>query len=199
MFKNYLKITIRNLVKFKFYTIISIASLAIGMASFLMISLYVYHELSYDQFNKKADRIFRLIFEDISNGKNASVALLPSAYATDLQNEFPQIIKAVRVTLPFNAVLNNKNHVPFRTNDFIFADSTLLDVFTFHMIQGNPKSALNEPFSLIITRSVANKFFGNENPIGKIIRFDNKFNFNITGVIEDMSSIAFHKYTYNSD
>ncbi|MCL4511471.1 MAG: ABC transporter permease [Bacteroidetes bacterium] len=201
MLKNYLKIAFRNILRNKVYSFINIAGLAVGMAACITIFVYVQHEYSYDSFNKKADRIYRINERMNLNGKSIKVALSPATLGPFLLDEFPQIESMVRLDA-FDLIssigsppLRYREKV-LRASHFVLADSTFLDVFSFKMVQGNPESALDAPFSVVLTKEAAQKLFGGENPIGKSIIYDNKFHFTVTGIVEDPPSNSTIQFDY---
>ncbi|MHB1687435.1 MAG: ABC transporter permease [Ignavibacteriaceae bacterium] len=195
MLKNYLKVAIRNIYKNKVYSFINIAGLAAGMAACIFIFLYVQNDLSFDKSNKNYDRIYRVGQEVNQNGKDVIWSLTPTGYANAFVNNFSGV-KSVRLTHPvlYTPVIRYGNRI-FTTKDFIFADSSFFNIFTFPLLEGDPQTALAEPFSLVLVQSEAKKIFGDVNPMGKIIRVSNLFDFKITGVAKDPpqnSSIQFN-------
>jgi len=185
MFNNYLKIALRNMKRHKSYSLINIAGLAIGMACCILILLYIQFELSFDKYHEKADRIYLLKrfgnfggTENTSSANNALVAGL-------MKKDFPEIANAVRIGfMPNPAVKYEENK--FYEDKVIYADDSFLNIFTYPMIQGDPKTALEVPYSVVITEEIADKYFGSENPLGKSLRFNNKDDFTVTGVIKNI-------------
>ena len=195
MLKNYFKIALRNIFRTRTYSLINVGGLAVGMAACLLIFLYVENDLSFDRFNTNYNRIYRVVVEPKHSSGNSNWPLTPSGYAPAFVNEFPSI-RAVRITPPafYTPVIRYGDKL-FTGKDFVFADSTFFDVFTFPLIQGNPRTVLARPFSLVLSQSEAWKIFGDTDPIGKIIRVSNLFDFTVTGVAEDPprnSSIQFN-------
>ncbi len=194
MVKNYLKVAIRNILKNKVHSFINIFGLAVGLAACLLIYLYVRNDLSFDKFNKNYNRIIRVVDEFKQNGKMVTWAPTPSGYANTFQENFPGV-KSVRLSIPQmgDAVVKYGEKL-FSVKDFTFADSSFFDVFSFPLIIGNSKNALSAPFSVVLTQSESKKIFGSENPVGKTIRVNNRFDYTITGVVKDPpanSSIQF--------
>ncbi|MCL5268915.1 MAG: ABC transporter permease, partial [Bacteroidetes bacterium] len=188
MLKNYLKIAFRNIRRFKLYSVINIAGLAVGMAVFILIMQFVRFQLSFDNFNEKADRIYRVVFKGLTAGGSQQAAVTPELLAPALKEEFPQIESAVRIEKDYPAPLVSCGAKRFYEDKFLLADSTFFRVFTFKFLEGNSRSALSNLNSVVITHSVAEKYFGLEDPIGKIITVDNGFQkreLTVTGVIED--------------
>jgi len=188
MLKDYLKITIRNIRRHKGYSFINISGLAVGMACFILIALYIQKEFSFDTFHDKADRIYRILEERPSNlGMEDNIFCTTVApLAPTLLDEFTEVSHATRIH-------------SFYDEDFLFvydeksfyekgllADTQFFDVFSFRLIKGDPQSALAEPLSLIISETLAAKYFGRDEPLGKTISLNGRHDVKITGVVEDI-------------
>ena len=185
MFANYLKTAIRNLLKNKGFSLINIFGLAIGVACCLLIWLFVQDELSYDRYNEKADRIYRVGFNAVLNN-NASKGVVSCAPLKQaLIDEFPEVESATRARNPGFPVFRYGDKV-FSEERVFTVDSTFFDVFTVPFILGDYKTALTKPGTIVLTRSMAEKYFGEENPIGKILNADNRRDYEVTGVVEDV-------------
>lgn len=196
MIKNYLKITLRNLRKHKGYSFINITGLAVGMASTIMILLWVQDELSFDRFHRNADRIYRITdYEKYSNGEEVTFTMNPPALAATLKDEYPEIVEAVRVRKLSNAVIQYGDKC-FGEDGILFADPSFLKIFSFPLVNGNIENALVNPQSIVITEKIALKYFGKEHPVGKIIRVDNRLNFLITGVMKDVPTNSHLKFDF---
>ncbi len=188
MLKNYWKIAFRNILKNKIYSFINIAGLGIGLAGFILITILIKNELGYESFNKKADRIYRVV--EIQNqegiGKlNVAVTMGPLARA--LKDYFPEIEKSARM-LPVPSVFCKIGQTGFYENGLSFADPQVFDIFTIPFVEGDAATALNNPNSLIISQSLAKKYFNNQDPIGKVITVSyilGTADFTVTGVIKD--------------
>jgi putative ABC transport system permease protein len=185
MLKNYFKIAFRNLWKNKGYSAINIFGLAIGIATCLLISLYVVDELSYDKYNKNADRIYRINADIKFGGDEQKLAVCPDPMAFTMVKDYPEVENAVRFR-GYGPSLVKKGNENIKEERIIYTDSTLFDVFTLPMTEGNPKKALTEPNSVVITEKIAKKYFNTTHAIGKVLRFDNKNDYKITGVIKDV-------------
>jgi putative ABC transport system permease protein len=203
MISHFFQIAWRNLLKRKFYSFINIAGLAIGMACCVLITLYVKNELSYDKYNTKRDRIYRVLqsFRHVEDGVNPG-APTPEDYQVwgnapvgpALQADFPEIEKVVQFMSPISLLLQH-GEKRIQQDNLVCMDSTAFDVFSWKMLFGNPHTALTAPNSIVLTRKVSEKFFGNANPVGQTLRVDNAENFTITGVMEDVpanSQISFN-------
>ena len=186
MIMNYLKIALTNIYKNKVYSIISISSLAVGMAVCILLLLYVTHELSYDRYHEKSDNIYRLC-QDVHPYQAPGAARL-------LTDNLPEIISSVRI-LPrdnINVQFDNKR---FKEDEVAWVDPALFDIFSFNFIVGTKgSSSLQQPGTVVITKSTAEKYFGNENPIGKTIEVGNEYDYLITAVIEDISDNSHFKF-----
>jgi putative ABC transport system permease protein len=185
MFRNYLKTAFRNLIKSKFYTSLNIIGLAVGLATCLLIFLYVLDELSYDKFNTQADRIYR-VNNEIKFGNNyMDLAVAPALQGSTMVREMPQIEQYTRIRW-FGSFLVKKGNENVKEGRVGFADSTLFDVFSFPVIAGNPKTALKEYHSLVITESMARKYFNTTDALGKTLLINDTGNYKITAVIRDI-------------
>ncbi|WP_353181276.1 ABC transporter permease [Parapedobacter lycopersici] len=186
MLKNYLKTAWRNLIRQRVFSAINIVGLAIGLATCLLISLFVIDELSYDRFNEKADRIVRVVFKGTVRGGAINEAHVMPPVAQALKAEYPEVEEATRIRRagkPFFEVGDKL----FYEEETAFADANIFDVFTLPMLHGNPKTALNEPYSVVITEDVAKKYFGKEDAVGQEIRIrDDNMPLKVTGVIKNI-------------
>jgi len=179
MYKNILKIIVRNLIKYKGYSFISISGLAVGMTCFILILLWVHNELSYDKFNVNIDRIYRL--------ETGVWDKLGPAIGRVVGEQIPEVESSVRFMFRENRLLEWNEKV-ITVNRFAWADKTMFDVFTFNLIQGNPQTVLKDPYSLVVTESIAQRLFGEENPVGKTVHYNNQYDYKITGVMENVGN-----------
>ncbi len=185
MLRNYLRIALRNLTNYKIYSVINIVGLAVGIACFIMIMLFVRDELSYDRYNGHADRIFRPAFTATFNGREIRSALSPAPMGATIYHDFPEVLEYARMHYEGSCAIRYHNKT-FIEQKFFWADSSLFDVFTLPFVAGNPKTALVQPNTVVITESTARKYFGNENPLGKILNRDKNTDYVVTGVIKDV-------------
>lgn len=186
MLKNYFHIALRNLKKYKAFSLINIIGLAIGVACCILISIFVIDELSYDKFNNNAVQKYRVYIKASIEGREMTSAVTPPPLGAALVRELPDVIKYTRVFFTPNMLIRYKNNV-FNETRFFWADSSLFNVFSISFIKGNPKAALNEPHTVVLTESLAKKYFGNENPIDKIMNFEDGTPYIVKGVIRDCS------------
>lgn len=196
MFKNYIKIAIRNLAKHKMFSFINIFGLALSMSICLMVIIHTNEQLSYDKFHPKADRIYRVITE-LTNKQGTSYhfASSPLQLSPTLHNDYNFIEKSVRFyNAPAGFASTGKKEIAIRT---AFTDPGFFDVFGFSLSSGNPQTALKEPNSIVVTRKTAEKFFGRDDPVGKTISFTRLGSFQVTGVMDvpkGKSHIDFEAY-----
>ncbi len=186
MFRNYLTVGIRNLLRHKGYSSINVLGLAIGIACCILILLYVQDELSYDRYHEKSDRIYRLAESATIAGRPIEAAVTPPPWAPVMAEEFPEIEQITRLKPPGSRWLIRYEENRFYERYFVFADSSVFDIFTIPLVQGNAKTALAEPGAVVLSESMAAKYFGDENPVGKVITGDDLYEFTITGIMEDM-------------
>ena len=188
MFKNYLKIALRNVFKNKIYSFINIIGLAVGLAGFILISILIKNELSYESFQKKGDRIYRVV--EIQNQEgigHLKVAVTMGPLSPALKNYFPEIENTTRLK-PASSVFCKVGSEGYYEDGLSFAEPSVFNIFTIPFVEGDPKTALNAPQSLVISQSIAKKYFKNEDPIGKTISFHTvmgKYDLTVTGVIKD--------------
>lgn len=190
MLKNYLLIGIRNLIKSKVYTVINVSGLAIGLACFVLIALYIRNETSYDQFYHNADNIYRVVTHVDVNGisNHFPTAHYPAAF--DIVRDYPEAVNATTLYrtyylssfLPTLKVGENE----FEESKFFLADSSFFQVFDFEFLYGNPAKAFQNSGSVVLTEAMAKKYFGETNPLGKIIQFQDTVALTVTGVLKPL-------------
>lgn len=196
MFWSYVKITVRNVIRQKLYSAINILGLAIGVAACITILLYVQEELSYDRYHEKADRIYRVALNATIGGNDFNAALSAAPVAGTLLEEFPEVESATRIGYIGGYPVLRYGDKVFSEELYTAADSTIFDVFDIPFIIGNPKTALTEPNSMVLTESTARRYFGDENPIGKLMTSDKVNERMVTGVIEDFPHNSHFHYDF---
>ncbi len=196
MLKNYLKVTLRNISRYKGYSFINIAGLAVGMACSVLIFLWVNDELSYDRYHTNVHQIYRVITKGKLADRDVNIAVSPPPLAETFVQEFPEVMNAVRLYQSREKVLISCEDKRFYEERFYFADPTVFEVFTMPLIWGDSKSALSQPHSIVITQAIAQKYFGNESPIGKTLTLDNSLDFRITGLAENMPSNSHFHFNF---
>jgi putative ABC transport system permease protein len=190
MIFNYLKIAWRNLLKYRFISFINLFGLTVGLTCCLLILTYILHELSYDKFHSKADRIYRVqrTFMNPDNGiTSLSLGTVAPPVSPLLENDFKEIQSLTRL-FPTGTIPVRYEDKKFNEPNTYFADENLFNVFDVKMLKGNPKQALDDPFSILMTPEMAKKYFGNEDPIDKMLKLDNQFNCKVTGIFQDLPS-----------
>jgi putative ABC transport system permease protein len=194
MIKNYLKIAWRNIRRSPGYSLINIFGLATGLACFILILLFVQHEFSYDGFHKKADRIYRVVQKrPTPNGANYWAVTSP-AMAGTLTREFPEVVAATSVMETFNPLLSlGDQHF---SEQGILADTAFLSIFTFPLLEGNPKTVLKDPGSIVLTRTLARKIFGDTNPIGRTLLYRGQHPHVVTGIMPDVPETSHLRFSY---
>lgn len=185
MLRNYLKITLRNLRKQMGYTFINVVGLGLGLAVCVLMLLYVQNDLSYDRFHEHADRIYRVGLEGAINGQPLKTVNTSAPMARVLPQEYPEIEYATRIW-DIGPVLFAHGDQQFYEERFYYTDSTVFDVFSYPLLQGDPKTALAKPNSVILTETTARKYFGDENPMGRVLRYEGQEDFTVTGVAADV-------------
>jgi putative ABC transport system permease protein len=184
MLKNYITIAYRNLLRQKSYTALNITGLAIGMAACLLIMLYIQDELSYDRYNEKAERIYRVVFKGKLNGEELAFPMAPAPAAQTLKNDYPEVLEATRIRRNGSPLVSFEDKT-FKEDHFAYVDSNFFQVFTIPFVKGNPATALNEPNSIVISQATARKFFGEQDPIGKVLQLKTlDETYKVTGVID---------------
>ena len=181
------QLSIRNLFrKNRLFTFINISGLAIGIASFLLVALFIADEYSFDKYHKNADSIYRIVLDFTSDGTVTNWAKTSAPIGQYLTGAFPEIEQVVRLRKNPGTDLLTYDNAQFYEERVFFADSSLFKVFDFKLIKGNPSSALSVKHSIVISESLAKKYFNNEDAIGKSLRLNNLVDLNITGIIEDI-------------
>jgi putative ABC transport system permease protein len=190
MFRNYIKIALRNLWRNKTFSAINIFGLAVGIATCLIIMLFVADELSYDRFNEKADRMVRVTFYGEVGGEKMKEASVMPPVAQTLLNDYPEVEEATRLRVGGSPRVTYGDK-DFREDAVAFVDSNFFNVFTLPLLEGDKKTALIEPNTVVITRVIARKYFGNKDAVGKVLNFKTwKADYKVTGVIDEVPSNA---------
>lgn len=196
MFQNYLIVALRNVMRHKSYSLINVLGLATGMACVVLIMLFIQYELRYDQNHAKADQIYRVLRETRSDTKRLTNERTSGALAHVLQNDYPEVHQVVRTARNW-AWINHGKKGFFQS--FCLADENILDVFTFPLVKGNRQTALREPSTILITQEIAQKYFGQEDPIGKTVTVDYRNfggEYRIVGVLKDIPPNSFVRFDF---
>lgn len=194
MFKNYLKIAFRNIIRHKTYSLINISGLALGIACCMLIALFVKHELNYDRYHEKAKNIYRverfINFEDFYGG----IPITSHPYGPALKKDFPEIKEMVRIWPRSTDILDQNNQ--YNRAKFIYADASVFDVFTWPLIKGDEKSALSDPFSIVITESLAKRYYLDTDPLGQTLtmQLGTDQDYKVTGILKDIPDNSHFKF-----
>lgn len=187
MIHNYIMTAFRSMTRNRAHVLINVLGLVVGISFSCMLYVYVSHELSYDTFHEKSDRIIRILTVDQRNPEEVrryGVAVPP--LGPELKNDYPQVVDMVRLHRFVGQVVFKVNDTNFQERDWFTADPNFFDVFDFRFISGDRSTALDKPFSLVLTESMAKKYFGDEDPIGEVIAETSFGPVTVTGVIEDL-------------
>lgn len=207
MFRNYLIVCLRNIRRHKGFSSINILGLAVGMACFILMMFYVRHELSFDKFHAKYDRLYRVIraYPENPNIPYKFIPSTPAPLSPTMVDEFPEVVSGTRIG-DVTGTLNYKNKAFSETG--IFADEFFLDLFSFEMTKGNRETCLSQPYEMVISEKLAQKFFGSEEPIGKVLSFSKQmdvhttgsqnesYDLTITGIISDVPKNSHLQFDY---
>jgi len=194
MIKNFFKIAFRNLLRNKGFSAINIIGLAVGMASAILIFLWIQNEISYDQFHAKKDRIYEAWNRARFDGKLMCWSTTPKILARTLERDLPEVERAVRVHWGSNFLFSIGDKRITKAGNMV--DTGFLQMFSFPMLKGNAATALNDMHSIVLTETCAKSFFGNEDAMGKIVKVENKDNFTVTGIIKDLPNNTRFRFEY---
>jgi putative ABC transport system permease protein len=193
MIKNYIKIALRNLSRHKGYSFINIAGLAIGMACCILILLWVQDELSFDRFHKNAGSIYRVIQDINFSDHSTTWAITQGPLGPSLKEDFSEIANFTRVT-------GRRFRLTYGEHSYDevlgMADGSIFEMFTFPLVEGDPQTALSDPHSIVLTEEMAKKYFGDEHPIGKVLKADNQYDFLVTGILEEFPLNSHFRYDF---
>ena len=186
MFRNYLSIALRNVQRKPGYAFINIFGLAVGMAAFFVISLYISDELSYDSHHENADDLYRMVLTGEFRTGPVNSAMTSPTWGPAAEEEIPEIRQSVRLRPPNQMWLVARENIKFLEKGFVFIDSTAFDVFSFDLIRGAADQVLAVPFTVVLSETMAEKYFSGEDAIGQQLRLDNAYDFTVTGIIKDL-------------
>jgi putative ABC transport system permease protein len=194
MLKSFFKIAWRNMIRSKGFTTINILGLVVGMASAILILLWIQNELSYDQFHEKKDRIYEAWNRAEFSGELNCWNTTPKVLARTLEKDLPEVEASVRVDWGSNFLFTiGDKRLTFEGK---IVDSNFLQVFTFPLLKGNAAQVLKDMHSIVLTEKLAKKLYGEDDPMGKIIKIDNKENFTVTGVLQDLPNNTRFEFEY---
>ena len=183
MLRNYLKVALRNLMKYRFISFINLFGLTVGLTCCLLILSYILNELSYDRYrsSKNLYRVERTFMNPTDKKVSLELAAIAPPFARLLTNDFKEIKKVSQV-LQNNTAPFRYEEKMFNEQNSFFGDAAMLDLFDVHVLKGNAAKALNEPYSVMLTEETARKYFGNEEPLNKVVRMNNQFDLKVTGI-----------------
>src|SRR5688500_2213229 len=184
MFRN-LSFILRRFSRQKLTTTLHIVGLTLGITVCLLIGLFIRHELSFDGYHSKADRIYRVNQVWVDFGQKEFHFSTPFPLADDIRKEVAGIDHVTKVHHPFNNIIELNGNKKFKQDRVMMADAEFFDVFDVRVLQGNARQTLSKPYQAVLTESTAKKFFGNENPVGKIFKYNDEFNITVGAVIDD--------------
>ncbi|HTI59873.1 ABC transporter permease [Mucilaginibacter sp.] len=195
MIYNYIKIAWRNLNKHRFFSLVNIFGLAVGIAAFWVIALYVTDEISYDFYNKKAGRIFRVAQHGQWNGGNFNLAITSIPYAPAMKADYPEVEDAVRIDMEGGGKVTYGDK-QIMAGDISFADNAIFNIFTYHFLNGDQNTALAKPHCIVLTKTLATRIFGDAtSAVGKTVSFDGNDPNLVTGVIDDVPENSTFKFS----
>jgi putative ABC transport system permease protein len=193
MLENYLKIAFRNFKRQRGYSFITLTGLALGMACCLLIIFYIQYELSFDRFHTHADDIYRIVMDASIGTTNVKVPITNNPLSPTLVKDYPEVMASTRIR-QISKILVEYEDNQFYESGSLFADASIFDVFSFPFLKGDPEKALVRPFTVVLTETSARKYFGESDPLGKVLRLDSAKDLEVTGVIKDVplnSHLAF--------
>lgn len=191
MFNHYMKISWRNLLKNKGYSLINVSGLGVGMAVALLIGLWIHYEMNVDAFHQSIDRIGILRKHTLFNDTKDTQLSVPVPLYDVLSNDYPEIKHITRFKSSTTSLMADERKVQ-QTGQYV--DSDFLEIFSFPLIKGNHKTALNDPQSIVLTESLAEILFGDDDPMGKVVRINNEYDAQVAGVMNDIPENSFFSY-----
>lgn len=200
MLRNFVRVALRSLIKQKVYSTINIVGFAVSIGACLLILLYVQNELSYDNFNTKADRVYKVALERIYPEHRTFYSVIPHSFAHAIKKDFPEVENTIMLGGPFNRTVvtykvSESETKSFEEDWFLQADSTFFDFFDVEMVRGDKRTVLSKPQQMVITEEVAKKYFGKEDPIGKTLGGDNG-EYTVSGVCKSMPANSHLKFDF---
>jgi putative ABC transport system permease protein len=185
MLKNYLLLAFKNFRQRKLFSLINLLGLTVGITCCLMIFLFILHEYSYDKFHRDGDNIYRIMRVSRNDGEIRNIPWVSAPYATALKNDYPEAVRQVLRVNPDNDLITYKN-IGYNEKKIYLTDSNFFSFFSFPLLKGDPKEVLRDPLSIVMTASAARKYFGNEDPIGKVVEYNKELKLKVTGIAADV-------------
>jgi putative ABC transport system permease protein len=196
MLKNFITVAVRNLGRQKGFAFITVLGLTIGLTASALIILYIIHELGYDRFHENSKRLYRVAIEGTISGQPLDVAVSSPPFGPALRSNYPEVIDYTRLDLVRSSSLMAAGNHKYYEEDILFADSSFFNMFTVPLLYGDPQTALDVPRSIVLSESIAKKYFRDEVPVGRILRFNDQLDLTITGVCKDYPDNS--HFTFNS-
>jgi len=200
MIKNFLTIALRNLLKHKFYSFINITGLSVGITCCILILLYVKDELSYDTFNVKAKQTYRAVAKGMFGGNEFHAPQMPAPFAEAMINDYPEVLDATRIRRRGSMIIRydtpQGDIKSFKEREIAYADSNFFSVFTIPILQGDPAEVLKAPNTVVINKKIAEKYFGNDNPVGKTLKINDRDEYTVSGVFEKIPHNAHFEFDF---
>ncbi|HEY8510951.1 MAG TPA: ABC transporter permease [Cyclobacteriaceae bacterium] len=193
MLRNYFKVAVRNILKHKFYSAINVLGMTIGVTACILIVLYVVDELSYDRFHDKADRMYQIGLHGKIGAQEVKTANTCPPLWRAMAEEIPDVESATRIAEFWGSVVKYGDQA-FNEDRVYYADSNFFNFFTFKLLEGDPRTALTEPQSVVVTRDMATKYFGNEDPMGKLMIIGDTVTYKVTGIAENPPGNSHFKF-----
>jgi putative ABC transport system permease protein len=188
MIGNYIVTAFRSIVRQKWFSLINILGLTIGLSVSFLILFYIFNELSFDKFHKDSDRIYRLVVKGTLGEMNLQAAVTPKALAGKLMKDVPEVEASTVFEIESSSFLLKIGENKLYERDFLYADTSFFKIFSFSLLYGDGVSSLALPYSIIISESFAKKYFGSKNPIGELIRINEQRDYSVSGVFKDLPS-----------
>ena len=193
MIKNYFKTAFRNILKKKSFSAINIIGLAIGMSVSILMLLFVLNEVTYDRFNENSKNIYRIALNLDAQGRILNIPSIPPPMGPALVDNFPEVIQVGRLRTMGDALISYEEKL-IEESRLVYTDSGIFDIFSIDVVRGNPETFLDAPFNLVITEEMAEKYFGQDDPMGKMLKFDNEHVYTVTGVVKKMPENSHFKF-----
>ena len=193
MFKNYFVTALRNLLKKKSFSLINVVGLAIGLSISILMLLFVLNEVTYDRFNENSENIHRIAINLDAQGRKLSIPSVPGPMGPEMMAQFPEVLQVGRLRVTGGGIVSYEDKV-FEESRVYYADPGIFEIFSIDAVRGDPESFLEVPNSLVLTEETAEKYFGKEEPLGKILKWDNEDSFTVTGVVKKMPENSHFKF-----
>ena len=183
MLRNYIKTALRNLLRNPLYALINVFGLTIGITCSLLILIFIKHEFSYEKFHAKKDNLYRLVFEFVDPEGSTVTPQMTAPVGPAMVEAFPEVVRSTRFSSREDGYFSFREKA-YREEDLLYADSSLFEMFSFDLLAGDPATALAAPFSVVLSEETAKRIFGDANPLGETLRWNNRDELLVTGVVQ---------------